>query len=48
MRAPKFVTGHVTYNLAYTHKFQLKTTYPNLAAKNCSSTSREIEFNDKN
>ena len=26
MRALKFITGHVIYNLAYTYKFQLKTT----------------------
>ena len=26
MRALKFITGHVTYNPAYTYKFQLKTT----------------------
>ena len=26
MRAPKFKRGHVIYNLAYTNKFQLKTT----------------------
>ena len=26
MRALEFVTGHVIYNLAYTYKFQLKTT----------------------
>ena len=26
MRALKFITGHVIYNLAYTFKFQLKTT----------------------
>ena len=25
-RALKFITGHVIYNLAYTYKFQLKTT----------------------
>ena len=36
MRALKFITGHVTYNPAYTYKFQLKTThfclfYPSLA-----------------
>ena len=27
MRALKFITGHVIYNLDYTYKFQLKTTY---------------------
>ena len=27
MRALEFITGHVIYNLAYTYKFQLKTTY---------------------
>ena len=27
MRALKFITGHVIYNLAYTYKFQLKTTH---------------------
>ena len=27
MRALEFITGHVTYNPAYTYKFQLKTTY---------------------
>ena len=26
MRALEFITGHVIYNLAYTYKFQLKTT----------------------
>ena len=26
MRALKFITGHVTYNPAYTYKFQLNTT----------------------
>ena len=26
MRALEFITGHVTYNPAYTYKFQLKTT----------------------
>ena len=26
MRALKIITGHVIYNLAYTYKFQLKTT----------------------
>ena len=26
IRALKFITGHVIYNLAYTYKFQLKTT----------------------
>ena len=26
MRALEFITGHVTYNLAYIFKFQLKTT----------------------
>ena len=26
MRALKFITGHVIYNLAYTYKFRLKTT----------------------
>ena len=26
MRALKFITGHVIYNLAYTYKFQLITT----------------------
>ena len=26
MRAFEFITGHVIYNLAYTYKFQLKTT----------------------
>ena len=26
MRALKFIIGHVTYNQAYTYKFQLKTT----------------------
>ena len=26
MRALEFKTGHVIYNLAYTYKFQLKTT----------------------
>ena len=26
MRALKFITGHVICNLAYTYKFQLKTT----------------------
>ena len=26
MRALEFITGHVTYNSAYTYKFQLKTT----------------------
>ena len=27
MRALEFITGHVIYNLAYTYKFQLKTTF---------------------
>ena len=27
MRALKFITGHVTYNPAYTYKLQLKTTF---------------------
>ena len=27
MRALEFITGHVTYNPAYTYKFQLKTTH---------------------
>ena len=27
MRALKFITGHLIYNLAYTYKFQLKTTH---------------------
>ena len=31
MRALQFITGHVTYNPAYTYKFQLKTTI-NLAS----------------
>ena len=26
MRALEFITGHVTYNPAYTYKFQLKTS----------------------
>ena len=26
MRALEFITGHVTYNPAYTYKFQLKNT----------------------
>ena len=26
MRALEFITGNVIYNLAYTYKFQLKTT----------------------
>jgi hypothetical protein len=26
MTALEFITGHVIYNLAYTYKFQLKTT----------------------
>ena len=26
MRELEFITGHVTYNPAYTYKFQLKTT----------------------
>ena len=26
MRALEFIIGHVTYNQAYTYKFQLKTT----------------------
>ena len=26
MRALEIITGHVIYNLAYTYKFQLKTT----------------------
>ena len=26
MRASKFITSHGNYNLAYTYKFQLKTT----------------------
>ena len=30
MRALEFITGHVIYNLAYTYKFQLKTTLDNL------------------
>jgi hypothetical protein len=30
MRAVKFITGHAIYNLAYTYKFQLKTTKANL------------------
>ena len=25
----QIIIGHVTYNLAYTYKFQLKTTYVN-------------------
>ena len=31
MRALEFITGHVIYNLAYTDKFQLKTTLNLLA-----------------
>ena len=27
MRALEIITGHVFYNLAYTYKFQLKTTH---------------------
>ena len=27
MRAHEFIMGHVIYNLAYTYKFQLKTSY---------------------
>ena len=27
MRPLEFITGHVIYNLAYTYKFQLKTTF---------------------
>ena len=30
MRALKCITGHVIYNLAYTYKFQLKTTFLSL------------------
>ena len=26
MKVLEFITGHVIYNLAYTYKFQLKTT----------------------
>ena len=29
MRALEIITGHVIYNLAYTYKFQLKTTNVN-------------------
>ena len=32
MRALEFITGHMTYNPAYTYKFQLKTTLDFLAA----------------
>ena len=27
MRALEFITGHVIYDLAYTYKLQLKTTF---------------------
>ena len=27
MRVLEFITGHVIYNLAYTYKFKLKTTF---------------------
>ena len=42
MRALEFITGHVIYNLAYTYKFQLKTTYViycvlNITAISCPS-----------
>ena len=30
MRALEIITGHVIYNLAYTYKFQLKTTLATL------------------
>ena len=30
MRGLKIITGHVIYNLAYTYKFQLKTTQAKL------------------
>ena len=33
MRALEFIMGHVIYNLAYTYKFQLKTTYDCLKLK---------------
>ena len=36
MRALEFIAGHVTYNLAYSYKFQLKTTiYLFSAFHNC-------------
>ena len=27
MKALEFITGHMVYNLAYTYKIQLKTTF---------------------
>ena len=33
MRALKFITGHVTYNPAYTYKFQLNTTHVEINLK---------------
>ena len=52
MRVLEFITGHVIYNLAYTYKFQLKTTltlmvFPSMiasTAKECSKGRTPLSF----
>ena len=49
MRALKFITGHVIYNLAYTYKFQLKTTKdiePNSVAEYTMNGYGEVQLFD--
>ena len=43
MRVLEIITGHVIYNLAYTYKFQLKTTINN-SIKNTFEFCAESEL----
>ena len=44
MRALQFITGHVIYNLAYTYKFQLKTTCIRLSQETAGLPNISLAF----
>ena len=50
MTTLEFITGHVIYNLAYTYKFQLKTTYnpvfSRVAYIFATLTCQQVEISD--
>ena len=44
MNALEFITGHVIYNLAYTYKFQLKTTLNSYPVGELCSWNFKFDF----
>ena len=48
MRAPKFITGHVIYNPAYTYKFQLETTFFIVDSQSNPNSKKRSDYHIQN